>query len=257
MNDPLAAMRANMRAFYRLLGERSPGGVVMEREGVLAGIVPVCPNRSIVNAVVYEGVEALTAARDELEARYARAGVRAWTVWVPEGDRAVEELLVRSGHRLDASPRAMTLDLVDVDFDAADTLDWEHTANVAAVGALNEEAYGLPAGELAAGITALADGPIALYLARMDGEPASCVGALDQSSDCGIYFVATRQDARGRGLASGLMRQALLDARARGCRTSSLQATKAGFPVYARLGYRDVCAINMWEHRQIGSVWDR
>jgi hypothetical protein len=25
MIDPLAAMRANMRGFYRLLGERSPG----------------------------------------------------------------------------------------------------------------------------------------------------------------------------------------------------------------------------------------
>ena len=49
--------------------------------------------------------------------------------------------------------------------------------------------------------------------------------------------------------APGLMRRARLDARARACATSSLQATQAGFPVYRRLGYRDVCAINMWEHR--------
>jgi hypothetical protein len=33
-------MRANMRGFYRLLGERSPGGQVFEHEGLLASIVP-------------------------------------------------------------------------------------------------------------------------------------------------------------------------------------------------------------------------
>ena len=48
---------------------------------------------------------------------------------------------------------------------------------------------------------------------------------------------------------NGVNVQALLDARDRGCTTSSLQATKAGFPVYQRLGYQDVCALDMWEWR--------
>ncbi len=92
MKIALAAMHANMRAFYRLLGERSPGGTVVERDGILAAVVPSCPNRSIVNAVVYEDAGALAAIRDELEASYDRAGVRAWTVWVPEADRAAAQL---------------------------------------------------------------------------------------------------------------------------------------------------------------------
>ena len=53
---------------------------------------------------------------------------------------------------------------------------------------------------------------------------------------------ATLPEARGRGLATALMRQALLDAGERGCVTTSLQATAMGRPVYARMGYRDLGA---------------
>jgi GNAT superfamily N-acetyltransferase len=249
LNDALEAMRANMRAFYRLLGERSPGGAVLERDGLLAAIVPACPNRSIVNAVVYDGVKALAANGEGLRAAYGRAGVHAWTVWVPEADGAAARLLEQWGHRLDAKPRGMTLELTGVDFDGAAELDWERTTDTGVVAAINEEAYGLPAGELASATTGVAGDPLGLYLARLDGASAACVATLDEKGDCGIYLVATARAAQRRGLASALMRQALLDARDRGCTTSSLQATKAGFPVYRRLGYQDVGAIEMWEWR--------
>ena len=36
--------------------------------------------------------------------------------------------------------------------------------------------------------------------------------------------------------------------------TSSLQATKFGYPVYARLGYEPICAIEMWERRKVTIV---
>jgi GNAT superfamily N-acetyltransferase len=76
------------------------------------------------------------------------------------------------------------------------------------------------------------------------------VGAIDVNGDCGIYWVGTMPDARGRGVATGLMRQALLEARERGCETTSLQATAMGRPVYRRLGYRELGAIEMWERRR-------
>jgi GNAT superfamily N-acetyltransferase len=249
LSDPLAAMRANMRAFYRLLGERSPGGAVLEREGLLAAIVPSCPNRSIVNAVVFDGAEELASAKEALRAAYSEACVRAWTVWVPEADREAARLLERWGHELDAKPRAMTLDLAGVDFGGAEGIEWERTSDTDVVAAINEQAYGLPAGELVSATTGLAGAPLDLYLARLDGEPAACVATVDEGGDCGIYLVATLKAAQRRGLASALMRQALVDARDRGCGTSSLQATKAGFPVYRRLGYRDAGAIEMWEWR--------
>jgi hypothetical protein len=43
--------------------------------------------------------------------------------------------------------------------------------------------------------------------------------------------------------------QVLLDSRDRGCKTTTLQATKMGEPVYAALGYRVIGRLEMWERR--------
>jgi GNAT superfamily N-acetyltransferase len=63
-------------------------------------------------------------------------------------------------------------------------------------------------------------------------------------------MVATDLQARGRGLASGLIRVAVSEARDRDCETTSLQATRAGYSAYRRLGYRDLGAVGMWERRE-------
>jgi GNAT superfamily N-acetyltransferase len=249
VNDPLGAMKGNMRAFYRLLGERSPGGSVVERDGLLAAIVPSCPNQSIVNAVVYEDGAVLRAKRNELEAAYARAGVRCWRVWVPDADSAIGEWLQSCGHEPSGSPRAMTLDLVNRELDVSDELECDSTGDVAALASINEQAYGLPTGEFTQALTAFAADSVEVYLAYEHGQAAACVAAVDADRDCGIYAVATRPASRGRGLASALMRRALTDALRRGCNTSSLQSSRSGFSVYERLGYRDLGAIHTWEHR--------
>lgn len=241
-------MRRNMRAFYRLLGGHSPGGVVLERDRLLAAVVPCCPNQSIVNAVVYEDGDAVKAAHDELREIYTRAGVRVWRVWVPERDRALKAWLESAGYRLSGSPRAMTLDLVNIDPETADDLHWERVEDAATIASLNEQAYGLPAGEFAEALKAFGDGRAHLYLARERAEPAACAVALDAGTDCGIYAVATRPSSRGRGLAAALMRNALADAHDRGCTTSSLQSSTIGFTVYSRLGYRDVGGFDTWEY---------
>jgi GNAT superfamily N-acetyltransferase len=235
-----------MEAFYRLVGGRSPGGAVVERHGFLAAIVPSCPNQSVVNAVVYQHDEAVRAAHEELRELYREAGVSAWRVWVPESDHALGEWLEESGHRLSGTPRAMLMDLEDIALDSADGGDCERTEDAGVVAALNEEAYGLPPGEFAQALEALAESAY-VHVARERGQPAACLAALDACGDCGIYAVATRPSSRGRGLASALMRHALADARGRGCTTSSLQSSKIGFSVYSKLGYRDVSAIDTWE----------
>jgi hypothetical protein len=45
-------------------------------------------------------------------------------------------------------------------------------------------------------------------------------------------------------------RGACAEARAGGSLTASLQATKAGAPIYERLGFRDFGFIEMWELRR-------
>lgn len=232
------------------MSEGSEGGRTIELPGVFASLVPAVPERSVFNSVLYESPDALAAALGELARAYEEAGVQAWTVWVPEADEGAATLLRGAGHRLDAEPRAMGMEVAGVERPQMNGVDWDRDADLETLAAINDSAYGYAPGTFARAIGGLPDGSHS-YQARVDGRPVAVVAAwdCDEEEDCGIYFVATLPEARGQGLSTALMRQAVWDARERGIRTTTLQATKAGRPVYERLGYRDFGALQMWERR--------
>jgi ribosomal protein S18 acetylase RimI-like enzyme len=248
-----ARMLAGMEAFFGLAGDTSRGGCTIRRDGVLGSVCPEMPHRSVFNSVVYRSTPALQAALDELAGAYAQAGVAAWTVWTPERDATAREALQRAGHRLDATPQAMAAPLGQIDLAAgAEGLEWKRADGVQEMCAVLESAFGWEP-DPAAGIFARLPERGHVYVACVGGRPAACVAALDGDGDCAIFNVGTLPQARGRGLCTGLMRQALADARRRGCVTTSLQATAAGRPIYARLGYRELGVIEMWERRRGGA----
>jgi ribosomal protein S18 acetylase RimI-like enzyme len=207
--------------------------------------------RSIVNSVAYRDAKALEAALDDLAAAYEEAGISAWTVWVPEDDHNVAALLEASGHRLDATPTAMIADLADLAEPESGDLDWSVGAEPRDMGRINDLAYGWPENTFIRAMDRFgAVDALRLYQARVDGEPVCVLGTYDNGDDCELYFVATLPDHRGQGLARRLVHQALIDARDRGLTVSSLQATKAGYPIYERLAYEPICTLEMWERRK-------
>jgi GNAT superfamily N-acetyltransferase len=241
-------MLANMTRFYRRLGEGTGG--VFERDGVLACLCPPAPTRSFFNSVVYTDGAALRDWLGEIAAAYDAAGVTAWTVWVPEEDRESAAALEAAGNVLDAEPRAMAAPLDEVDVgEGVGAVEWRHAERLEEIAPIAGPAFGVTRE------TTISTGEglrqeLRFVVARAGGVDAACVGTLDLDGDCGVYMVATAERARGRGLATALMRQALLEARQRGMETTSLQATRMGAPIYARLGYRDLGAIQMWERRR-------
>src|SRR5215207_2946977 len=106
----LELIRSGMSPFWRLLAEGS-GGSVLSESGTLASIIPSSPERSVFNSVFYEDGEQLLASLDRIADAYDVAGVRAWTVWVPEADRTTAAALEEAGHHFDAEPRAMAMEL--------------------------------------------------------------------------------------------------------------------------------------------------
>ena len=238
----LRGMQAAFRGFSAAAGSR-----LLELDGVIAVVNTAAPERSVFNSVVYLEPEALAGAREEIVAAYAEAGC-AWTVWVPEDDTATARLLDAAGHSLDALPRAMGIELGDVEEPDLAELDWTDGGDAETMSALNDEAYGYPTGTWIKGMGRPGD-EMHIYVASVDGSPAATVGARDREGDCSIWNVATAVNARGRGLSTALMRRALYDAQRRGCATSTLQATKLGAPVYRRCGYEDFGALGMWELR--------
>jgi ribosomal protein S18 acetylase RimI-like enzyme len=235
-----------MQAAFRGFGEAA-GSRLIEGDGVIAAVSAAVPERSIFNSVVYLDPAAFAAARDEIAAAYAEAG-NAWTVWVPEEDVDTASLLDAAGHTLDAQPRAMGIELGGIEAPDLSGIDWTREGDLEAMSGLNDEAYGYPAGTWIRGMGR--PGPdVHVYLASIDGEPVATVSARDADGDCSIWCVATAERARGQGLSTALMRQALFEAQQRGCATSTLQATKLGAPVYRRCGYQDFGALGMWEFR--------
>jgi GNAT superfamily N-acetyltransferase len=242
--------RDALRSFIRLVGGGAETSRVLERPGVTASVVPAIPDRSIVNSVAYGDAESLRAALDDLAAAYEDAGVTAWTVWVPEGDRDAAALLEAAGHHLDATPTAMIADLNAVPAAEEGDLDWGMDANPRDVGRINDIAYGWDEGTFINAMGRFGDvEALRLYEARIGGEPVCALGIHDNGDDAEVYFVATLPDHRGQGLARRLLHGALVEARERGRTVSSLQATKMGYPIYERLGYEPICTLQMWEHR--------
>ncbi len=242
-----ARMHGNLKEFCRLMGNASPGARAIELDGVVAAVVPATPHRSLPNSVAYDSADALERALPRLEEVYAESGIDAWAVWVPDADERTARMLGRAGHTLDAAPAVMCMELSDLSAPRLDELDLDPDPRVETLAELNDAAYGT-APDMSRAVRSMPG--VSLYVACLDGRPVSCLGTHDLDGDCCILYVATVPEARGRGLAGKLMSLALNDARERGATTTSLQATKMGYPLYARLGYRDLGALEMWERRE-------
>jgi GNAT superfamily N-acetyltransferase len=244
----LELIQSSMPPFWRLLAE-STGGRVWETDGVSAAVVPGSPKRSFFNSVLYEDPASVVESIDAVAGVYAEAGIQAWTVWVPESDAAVAEALEAAGHQLDARPRAMAVPLDGLRLPDPDPeLEIREESDYELVSSLNEVAYGFAPGEFPVMQGELP--ALRTYLGSIGGETVGCAGAFTHGSDCEIVFVAVLPEGRGRGISGRLMARALADATEQGLETSTLQATKLGYPVYAKLGYGDYGELQMWERRQ-------
>jgi GNAT superfamily N-acetyltransferase len=241
-------IRSGQPPGWRVLAEAS-GGRVWKREGVLAAIVPATPERSLFNSVFYRHPSAIINQLDQVAAVYEEAGIKAWTVWVPKAHRAVAATLERSGHKLDAEPRDMGMALGELrEPDPDPELEITEREDYEAMARINEVAYGYPEGEFE--VVAQTKMPeMRLYFGRLDGEDACTLAIAPYRSDAIVAWVATLPEARGRGISGRVLSRALLNAQEAGLETSTLQATKLGYPVYAKLGYRDYDTVQMWERR--------
>ena len=237
--------------FIEWMGAASDGAKVWKSPGVSAAIVPVAATRSIPNSVAPENAAALADSYDELAQAYRDAGIATWTVWLHEDDSDARSFLEGKGHEFDGEPVAMTLELSDWEAEELGDLDWDTDASFDELGRINDLAYGYDAETGMAPAIAAPTGniPIRLYRARADGEVACVLGTLDTGDDAGVIFVATLPEMRGRGLASRLLTAALIEARERGIKTSSLQASALGSPIYERLGYRTYFRFHIMERR--------
>jgi ribosomal protein S18 acetylase RimI-like enzyme len=230
-----------------LLGGSARQGVVLEREGLVASVVPHAPDSPALNAAVATEPEAALDRFNELRDRYAEAGVRRWGVWLDGNEHAVTRALEGKGLTVASASPGMGGALDELNLDLRPTNGVR--TDLRTVGRVNDLAYGNVDARLERTLTALPPDLLLAYRVDLDGRAASVALALHHGGDCGVSFVATLPQARRRGLATEVMRGALADASKRGCTTVTLQATEAGERLYHHLGFRRLCPMELWERR--------
>ena len=227
-----------------LLGGHAGPGRTLERDGLVASIVPNAPDSPTLNAAVALEPDKAPEYLAELAHKYQLAKVRRWGVWLDGGASLAAQALSQAGLMVTAASPGMGAALDRIADD-----DEPHPADLKTVGRVNDLAYGNFDGRLERTLTPLPNGVLKGYRVDVEGSPAAVALALHHGDDCGVSFVATVPKQRRRGLATLVMRQALVDAQRHGCTTTTLQATEVGEQLYMNLGYRRLCVMQLWERR--------
>lgn len=89
------------------------------------------------------------------------------------------------------------------------------------------------------------------YLGRLDGEPVATTTIFLGAGVAGVYFVMTVPEARRRGIGAAITYAALREA-AGVAEYGVLGSSPAGRSVYAGLGFREYCTIDLYEWTPTG-----
>lgn len=174
--------------------------------------------------------DARAAVLEAVEQVYAEAGIARFATWAHESDHRLCDDLVSRGYTLDTSTLAMSRSLDDLPGPAPDV----------PTGPLRWEEY-VDFEQLPPTFLAEADhAELHPRATRAEGEVSAVALAYDHDLDCGIYNVSTRERSRRQGLGTALTVVQLHRARARGCRTASLQSSAMAEGVYAAAGFRSL-----------------
>lgn len=91
------------------------------------------------------------------------------------------------------------------------------------------------------------DGPSAdVYIARLHGEAVGSVTLTHHGDTSGIWAMGTSTQLQRGGIGRRLLSTAMAHARDGGARRFFLGATPAGYRLYEKLGFKDICSTRVW-----------
>jgi ribosomal protein S18 acetylase RimI-like enzyme len=93
----------------------------------------------------------------------------------------------------------------------------------------------------------LENAPWQLYVGYLADEPVASSMLFNGAGVVGVYSIGVLPEARRQGLGAAITLQPLLEARERGYQYAVLFSSKIAYPVYQRLGFREVnCKIGIY-----------
>ena len=100
--------------------------------------------------------------------------------------------------------------------------------------------------EVDAGLCFCKDNQCRRYYALLEGEPVATSLMFPSRGVAGVYCVATIKDHRRKGIGTQITLAPLRDAKSMGFKYGVLQATRAGHPVYSKIGFEDQGNVRMY-----------
>jgi ribosomal protein S18 acetylase RimI-like enzyme len=226
----------SLAAFQRLLAQDDD---LIEHPDYVASRVPSSFS-SLINAVVPRGP--IAPHLDDVERFFH--DIPKWGVWLDPADDPSP--LIARGLVLDSTPVLMAAPLSEIDHKPEPRVK---RVSLDEVGVVNDAAYGIPAGTISDALVCVPSRDLHTYGMQELKEAVSVGVVQDVDHDAFVTFVATLPEYRGEHMASTLLAHALHEAAQRGQATTSLQASKLGQGIYARLGYKPLGEIHLYERR--------
>lgn len=254
MLGAVAIAEDNYVATFGLVADLAPQGAAESTDGALhvhSGAQIAAFNPTIVQRVADD----VDAQLDAATAFHARHGSPAWAVVVRHADapRFAPAAEAR-GFTVSQDEPFMVLDPIP---DASPTggLRIRRAADLHEVRLhfdLVARSFGIPIELIEMIISeAFVTDRVHFFIGELDGEPvASSMLSVSDSAGArcaGIYNVGTLEPHRRQGLGEVMTAHAAeVGRRDHGCTVATLQSSAMGYPVYERMGYREVVRWQMW-----------
>lgn len=243
----------NLRAAMQFFGKATATGSIDERDGMLlidSGVGYSVFNIAMLTSPV-KNAEALTARIRTGAAFYAERSVR-WSMWLCE-DMLDPSIRPRTGvlfanqglRRLTEAPGMIADRIRKPDRPLAPAVcrqvsDTQTRADFAHITCMNFE-IPFPTCQAVYGHEPAWRHDYHGYVAYVKGAPVATAAAVVAAESIGIYSVSTLPQFRRRGYAEALMRHIIERYTAEtGLERTVLQATRSGYEMYLKMGYRPV-----------------
>ncbi len=250
----------NLRTAMRFFGNATGTGEIASLPGALAiysGLDYGVFNIAMLDGPVIGSNESFGTRLAAL-AQYFKRRTSRWSLWLcedlidPSERRRARQTIAETGLRAISHPPGMTarqllpptgqLPEIEVLPVAGKTLQQ-------AFGEITALAFDIPFG-IAQSVYAVDrawHGDYRGYVGLVKGKPVAIVATVVASGAIGVYSLATDPAYRRRGYAEAVMRSAVETVRQRtGIDKVVLQSTEAGYPLYRRMGFRDVTRFTVY-----------
>ncbi len=256
--DLVKALEANLQAHVMLYASL-PDAMVCDEPGVLGLMTDLDVSENCIYYADFQPEQADQKIERVLRRYRSQGCLPMWWIVGPSSEPAnLGKYLERQGFRCLAHPPGMFACLsalnqqaeVPGDFliervtNSAQLMKWVEIVQVA-----DKISESLMAGfyELYKSQGFGSDASCILFLGKQSGQPVATSRLFPAGGIAGIYYVATLPEARGCGFGTAMTLAAAHAGRELGYQVGGLFATPAGYSIYHRLGFQEICTMDVYQ----------